>query len=199
MTKYVLNSGGIGNNLPRKREFHRELVKGLGKAPRFVLCNFAQGREYWEPKFVAYAQSILEDMPRGVKPTFQLAMPNVMAEQCAAADVIYFHGGDCHLLFYWMQQFDLSKLFGGKVVATNSASSCMLASSFWTCDWRECMDGLGVLPCKVIPHYGSAFGAEDPRGLIDWQAAHSALAAYGDPSLPIYALPEGDFVVIETT
>lgn len=197
MTKYVLNSGGIRNALTSKKQFHQELVKGLGNTPKFLLCHFAQGREYWEAKFAAYSNSITEDMPDGVRPAFELAMPDTLVEQCKLADVIYFHGGDDHLVQYWMKQYDLADLFKDKVVATNSASSDMLTTHYWICDWRSCADGLGILPIKFIPHYQSTtYGEGDPRGPIDWQKAYDDLAAYGGTSLPIHALKEGEFIVI---
>lgn len=197
MTKYVLNSGGIKRQPALKRQFHQELVKGLGDHPKFLLCNFAQGREYWELKFQGYSDAIAEDMSEVVTPSFELAMPATFEEQCKRADVIYFHGGDDHLLQYWMKQFNLAELFKEKVVATNSASSDMLATHHWTCDWRACADGLAILPIKFIPHYKSDFGGADPRGPIDWQKAYDELAAYGDTSLPIHALREGEFIVME--
>ena len=197
MTKYVLNSGGAKRAPELKRDFHREIVKDLGANPKILLCNFAQGREYWEIKFDGYANSIREDMPEGIAPEFQLAMPDALVAQCEWADVIYFHGGDDHLLTYWVTQFDYMKLFENKVVATGSASSDMLTTSYWTCDWRACGDGLGILPIKFIPHFESAYGDDDPRGLIDWQAAYDELANYGDTSLPVFALKEGEFIVRE--
>ena len=197
MTKYVLNSGGIRKQPERKKKFHSELIKGLGNNPKFLLCNFAQGREYWEPKFQGYSDAIAEDMPKDVKAIFELALPAEFIEQCNRADVIYFQGGDDHLLQYWMKQYDLSEIFKGKVVATGSASSDMLVTHFWTCDWRDCSDGFGILPIKFIPHFNSDFGDDDPRGPIDWQKAYEKLAAYGDNSLPIHALEEGTFIVME--
>lgn len=197
MTKYVLNSGGIKRHPNLKKQFHQELVKGLGNSPKFLLCNFAQPREYWEVKFQGYSDTITEDMPEGVKPSFELAMPGSFKEQCKQADVIYFHGGDDHLLQFWVKQFDYKTLFKDKVVAGNSAGSDMLATHHWTCDWRACADGLGILPIKFIPHYQSDFGDADPRGTIDWQKAYDDLAAYGDTSLPIHALKEGEYIVME--
>ncbi len=194
MTKYVLNSGGIKNHLDLKRKFHQEIVKGLGDKPRFLLCNFAQGREYWEPKFAGYSNTISEDMPDDVKPTFELAAPDKFVQQCKNANVIYFHGGDCDLLLYWMRKFDYLSLVKDKVVATNSASSCMVASSYYTCDWRDCQDGFGILPIKFIPHYDSEFGNDDPRGPIDWEKAKQELENYGDKTLPVHALKEGEFI-----
>lgn len=88
-------------------------------------------------------------------------------------------------------------LFKDKIVATNSASSDMFATHHWTCDWRACADGLGILPIKFIPHYQSEVSKDDPRGPIDWQKAYDDLAKYGDTSLPIHALKEGEFIVVE--
>lgn len=197
MTKYVLNSGGIKNQPELKKQFHQELVKGLDNNPKFLLCNFAQGREYWESKFQDYSDAITEDMPADINPSFMLAMPDSFVKQRKQANVIYFHGGDDHLLKYWMTQFDMAQLFKGKVVATSSASSDMLSTHYWTCDWRKCGDGFGILPIKFIPHYQSAFGADDPRGAIDWGRAKQELTEYGDSALPIYALKEGEFKVFE--
>lgn len=197
MTKYVINSGGIQNNPDLKKKFHQELVKELGDKPKFVLCNFGQVREIWESKFQGYCDAILEDMPENVNPSFELAIPDTFTSQCQAANIVYFHGGDDYLVQFWMKQFDIDKLFSDKVVATNSGSSDMLATHFWPSDWRKCLDGLGILPIKFIPHYTSTFVDDDPRGPIDWQKAYDELAAYGDTSLPIHALKEGEFVVIE--
>lgn len=197
MTKYVLNSGGIKNNPRLKKQFHQELVKGLGETPAFLLCNFAQGREYWEAKFQAYSDAIAEDMPDGVVPKFTLATPDSFVTQCKQTDIIYFHGGDDHLLTYWMSQFDVADIFKGKVVATNSASSDMLATHYWTSDWRQCADGLAVLPIKFIPHYRSKPKIGDPREPINWQKAYDELQACGDTSLPVYALKEGEYRVFE--
>lgn len=196
MTKYVLNSGGIKNEPELKKKFHQELVKNLGDNPKFLLCNFAQGREYWESKFQGYSDAISEDMLEGINPTFELALPANFVEQCSYADVIYFHGGDDHLLQYWMKRYNLHDLFRGKVVATNSASSDMLATHHWTGDWRSCADGFGILPIKFIPHYKSSSDDADPRGSINWQKAYDDLTVYGDVSLPIHALKEGEFIVV---
>lgn len=197
MTKYVLQSGGIGRQPALKKQFHQELIKGLGNEPKFLLCNFAQPREDWENKFPGYCNAIATDMPDGIKPTFELAMPHIFVAQCKQADVIYFHGGDNDLVQYWMRKFDLPTIFKDKVVVTNSASSMMLVEGYYTCDWRSCRKGFGVLPIKFIAHYQSAAGDDPIRGSIDWQKAYDELAAYGDTSLPIHALKEGEFIVVE--
>ena len=59
------------------------------------------------------------------------------------------------------------------------------------------MDGLGILPIKFLAHYKSEYGADDPRGPINWESALEELKNYGDTSLPVHALKEGGYVVIE--
>jgi hypothetical protein len=197
MTKYILNSGGWRNYPDRAKEFFAEICKDQGSNPKMLLCFFAVPREDWDTKYAENQERINAVVPAGVQPMFDLAYPATFAQQVAASDIIYISGGDDHLLMYWLRQFDLPKLFAGKVIATSSASSHALSTHFWTCDWRMCLDGLGILPIKFLAHYNSAYGSTDRRGPIDWEAAKAELEKYGDAKLPLHALEEGRFVVIQ--
>ena len=136
-------------------------------------------------------------MPKGVKPSFELAMPDKFVEQCKNSDVIYFHGGETNLIISLIRNFDLPTVFNSKVIATNSASSDMLSRHYWSCDKRVCANGLGIFKIKFIPHYNSNYGSDDPRGPIDWSQAKKDLEQYGDKKLPIYALEEGEYIIFE--
>lgn len=195
MTKYVLNSGGWRNYPDRAKEFFAEVFKDTSKKPKVLVCLFAVAREDWDPRFASSVERIQSVAPKGIAPTFELAYPATFAEQAQAADVIYISGGDDHLLQHWLKQFELPKIFGGKTVATSSASSHALSTHFWTCDWRMCLDGLGILPIKLLAHYKSSYGSTDQRGPIDWDTAYAELEKYGDHKLPIHAMEEGRFVV----
>jgi peptidase E len=197
MTKYVLNSGGMRNNVPESKKFIAEIIKSFDKTPKILFCFFAEKREDWDEKFNKYQVGFNDLMPKGVKPQYLLAFPDVIEEQISNADIIYLHGGDDDLIQYRLSKFNIPEIWEGKVVATNSASSNAIATASWTCDWRNCIDGLGVLPIKFISHYNSNFGANDPRGSVDWEKAKKELEEYGDKSLPIYALEEGEFEVFE--
>jgi len=197
MTKYVLNSGGLGDNTDSAKRFFAELVKGHGQNPRILMCFFAQPREEWEKRFGSYKKAFSKFMPEGIKPVYKMAFPESYQEQVAESDVIYCHGGDDHLAMYWFKKLGVPEVWKGKVVGTNSATTHALARHFWTCDWRQLNDGLGVLPIKVISHYKSNYGTEDPRGPIDWEKAKRDLETYGDTTLPVYALSEGEFIVFE--
>ncbi len=97
-----------------------------------------------------------------------------------------------------MDKFNVSVIWKDRTIGTNSASSSILATSYWTCDWRQCFDGLGIIPIKFIAHYNSSYGEDDPRGPINWQQAKTELEKYGDTNLPLYALEEGDYKVFVT-
>lgn len=198
MTKYVLNSGGWRNYPDRAKEFCAEVFKDTGKNTKVLVCFFAVPREDWDAKYTESIERIKNVTPERITPTFELAYPTTFAQQAQAADVIYISGGDDHLLQYWLKQFDLPKIFDGKTVATSSASSHALSTHFWTCDWRMCLDGLGILPIKFLAHYKSNYGSTDQRGPIDWATALAELQEYGDPKLPIHAMEEGRFKTIES-
>lgn len=196
MTKYILNSGGLGGKPDLARQFFREVCAELGPTPHFLICLFASPREQWEQKYQQDVDGIPNLLPDTISPTFTMALPEQFPEQIAQADALYIRGGDDHLLRYWLQQYPLAELLKEKTVAGNSAGSNIFATHFWTCDWRASLDGLGLLPIKFISHYNSNFGYDDPRGPIDWQAAYDELAAHGDSTLPIHAPKEGEYVVI---
>jgi hypothetical protein len=197
MTKYVLNSGGLRNKGELSKKFFAEVVKGIGNSPKILICCFAKPREDWEEKFAEDVEFIPAFVPEGVSPVLELAFPATFEKQIKNCDAMYIHGGDDHLLQYWLKKFDIPKIWEGKTIATNSASSHAMSKQFWTCDRRQCMEGLNVLPIKFLAHYKSEYGAEDPRGPIDWEKALEELKNYGDKSLPIYALEEGHYEVIE--
>lgn len=197
MTKYLLNSGGIRNSSDRGEKFFREVLSGYGPSPRLLVCTFAQPREDWEEKYAEDVVLFNTFFAKDIQPTLDLAFPNTFEEQIRKSDVIYIHGGDDHLIQYWLKKFNLTKLFDGKTVATNSASSHALSRYFWTCDWRQCMEGLGILPIKFLAHFKSDYGKNDPRGPIQWDTAYALLQECGDKNLPIYALREGEYKIIE--
>lgn len=197
MTKYLLNSGKASTSADKGKKFYNQIVEGLGSKPEILFCLFAQPRENWEQRFNKLTTDFAAVLDTKIQPTYKLALPKEFTEQIESAQVIYIPGGDDRLLQYWLKQYDLPLLWYGKTIATSSAGSDALVKHYWTCDWRECQDGLGIVPIKFIPHFNSTYGNEDPRGPIDWQEAHKELETYGDTNLPIYALPEGEYKIFE--
>jgi hypothetical protein len=81
----------------------------------------------------------------------------------------------------------------------SSAGAIMLSACAWDCDERKIAPGLAFVPAKVLVHYQSeSYGADDPRGPINWQQAYRDLAEYGDRKLPVCELREGEFKVFRS-
>lgn len=197
MTKYVINSGNVRGNKSKAKKYFTEVFKDVGLKPKVLLCFFANPREEWEERYEKYKKDFPNYTPKNISPGYDLAFPNKFGAQCKENNIIWIHGGDDFLVQYWLEQFDLRKIWDKKVVAVSSASADAVSTHFWTCDWRKCFDGLGLVPIKFIPHYKSDYGNDDSRGPINWTKAHKELEEYGNNTLPIYALEEGDFVVFE--
>jgi len=197
MTKYVINSGNVKNYPQKANNFFSEIAKDLGPKPKILLCFFAAPRELWEEKYEEDLKILPHFFKTGIVPSFKLAFPDSFETQIKECDAIYIHGGDDHLIQFWLKKFDLPKIWEGKVIATSSAASHAISKQFWTCDWRKCLDGLGILPIKFIAHFNSEYNLNDPRGPINWNKAYQELENYGDKNLPIYALEEGNYKVFE--
>ncbi len=206
MTKYILQSGNVKDFPEKMKKYNKEVFRDFlsgGKNEKTqdesvkVLFNFfSQKREDWEMKYENYDKRLREDVD--LKLETKMAMPDKFTEQCQWADVIIFAGGDDDLLRCRMSKFDVPGIWEGKIIVGSSAGSDYLVDSFWPYDWREVLDGTGLIPIKFIPHYKALDCAEnDSRGDVDWEKAYKELKEYGDKNLPIYALEEGDFVVFE--
>lgn len=197
MTKYILQSGGLANAPRKAQKYFNEITRGLGAEPNVLMCFFAQKRSCWEEKFEKYQRGFVENVSGSCKPVFELAMPSRFEQQVLHNDLICLYGGDDDLIRCRMRNFDLPKIWDGKAVAAISAGANMLAKYFWTCDWRECKEGSGVLPIKFIAHFASKYGQKDPRGPIDWEEARAELEIFGGGDLPVHCLEEGDYAVFE--
>jgi len=196
MTKYIVNSGSIKHYPDKNKIFLKEFLKDLPDNPKVLFCFFAQKREDWERKYEEKIEGVRQAMPNNNKIQFDLALPDTFERQVVQCDAIIIYGGDDHLLLYWLKQYNIPKIWEGKTVSVSSAASDAMSTHFWTCDWRMAKDGLAILPIKMIPHFKSEYGADDPRGPINWDKAYKELQEYGDKSLPMHALGEGEFIVI---
>ena len=197
MTKYILAGGNDRESENYGQTLAAEIFKTHPKPVHILSCSFASPREEWEAKLPIREQWFKQAF--GDQTEVTLAQPNTFQQQAKEVDVIYFHGGDDDLIAYRMSQFqDLTGLFTGKIVVGSSAGADWLATTFWTCDWREVRRGSGLTPLNIIPHYESpTYGNEDSRGPIDWQKANNELKTAIGSNQTVTPLHEGQFTVIE--
>lgn len=171
------------------RAFFEELVKGLdaNKPIKILDCVFADP-EKAEAKFVEDKEKIAKFLPNII---LELAAQEKFIEQVKDSQVIFFRGGETDILLDTLNKCgNWAEYLDGKTVAGTSAGAMMLAKYSHALEKDKVIDGLGLVPVKVIAHW------ESPIYDVDWGKALMMLRTHGDESLPLYNLKEGEFVVI---
>ncbi len=195
-TKYVLHGGNIRDSKDQGRAYFEELVTGLGRQPRLLLCFFALPKNTWQSRYEEWSVRINTAF-ENYEPVLEMATQEGYPQQAARADVLWIYGGDDKILLDHVKQTDgfIESLGKFKAVTGSSAGAILLADYSWTCDRRTVRRGLDIVHTNTIVHYGSSYGSEDPRGPIDWDKAEQELRAAIGPEAPITKLPEMEFKV----
>jgi peptidase E len=193
MIKYILVGGYIHKAKDEGRAFCEELIKGINKKPVKILdCMFARSQDSWEKKikedYVLFSKFIKNF-------DLELADPLKFTEQVKNSDVIFLRGGYTQVLFKllnkdtsWIKELD------GKVLAGTSAGAEVIAKYYHVLSTNRIGDGLGLLSIKVVPHWNSDYSDETVKN-INWDKTLKELKEYKE-DLPIYALKEGEFIII---
>jgi len=160
---------------------------------RLLICVFARNRNMYDWQMLYEEnQQFFRALAPGMEIIFALANEEDFTRQVAAADIVFFSGGDSVPLYSalarigneWMDHLD------GKTVIGTSAGSDMLSAYIYDLQQGALDLGLGLVKVKTIPHYG---GGKEHEPEIGWEKALEELRGYGE-DLPVYALREGEFI-----
>lgn len=192
-TKYIL-VGGYPNRAPDKgKAFCEEVIRGFNEPVRILDCMFARPEDTWAEE-LAYDKKFFKDHLPNKKIEIELAEPDKFLKQIKWANAIYLRGGKTSKL---MQLLGANKRWegelNGKTIAGTSAGANIIAKYYYGLDSLKIIEGLGLLPIKVIVHYRSDYNAPN----IDWDKAYSDLKNYKE-DLPIVTLAEGQFEIRES-
>lgn len=194
-TKYILAGGYMHKAADGGKAFVEELVRGFEGPVKILECAFARERSEWQAAYEKDIALFTRNAP--VREfAFQLADETTLLEQIRWADVVYLRGGshEDRLIAVLTATPGWTEALEGKTLVGASAGADVMAVSSYNLDELALHDGLGVVPVKCIPHFGSDYNAPN----IDWGAAVALLDAYGPP-LPIAKVPEGGFQVFHST
>jgi len=208
MTRFIL-LGGIQENADKTKLGH-EVFKGFRRHVNFLVCLFARNKnnEDWTRLFEENKNFFRAIMPdSALQISFILASEANFAEQVKNANIIYFSGGDAIPLYSAMARVGQAwkDLIVGKTLVGTSASTDMLSKYNYDVQQDGLDDGLGLANVKTIVHYraGEDYAAAHPDAdntyyvpKIGWDEALKRLQSYKE-NLPVYALKEGQFVVVE--
>jgi peptidase E len=191
MTKYILHGGGETKESEANNIFFRETMKGFSGTANVLCVYFAKDKNVktwnWNALFEADKKQIVSACP-SIKINFELANDNMaeFVKQIKKADVIYIRGGITSVLLSCLKQVpDFSEIIKDKIVAGCSAGALVLSKYYYDGDADSYAEGLGILPIKIICHWGEARYTK-----LD------GLKKTGE-DLKIYTIPEQNFFVIQ--
>lgn len=155
MTKYILHGGftSVPNEL--NRTFYAEITKGLEDGAIILIICFARDPKEWDTLFK-------QDKERILKTTECKDLNIIRANtedfenQVKQCDALYIRGGDTEKLIKILNQYPtFTQDIEGKVCVGSSAGAYVWAQYYHSASKGEIREGLGLLPIKIIAHYGS--------------------------------------------
>jgi peptidase E len=193
MTKYILVGGYPHKAADGGKAFAEELVHGINQPVKLLDCLFARSQDNWPKAFEQDKEFFSKHLPN-VRFEIELANPSSFIEQVKWADAVYIRGGTNELLLvaFLKQGSDLWSALEGKTLAGSSAGANAISKYYYGLDDLTFEEGIGLLPIKTIVHWQSDYNAPN----INWESAYEGMKEFGDKSLPICTLKEGEFMVL---
>ncbi|MFA5127493.1 MAG: Type 1 glutamine amidotransferase-like domain-containing protein [Patescibacteria group bacterium] len=187
MTKYILHGGETSRPTSDNKQFFIGITSDLNNKATILCVYFARTKEKW-PAMLEQDKINFSSASRQKNLNVTMADDelNNFAEQIKQADVIYLRGGDTDTLKIILNKMkNLDELWRGKIVAASSAGVYVLSKYYYSNSKDNIGDGLGILPIKSICHY-----KEEKSDKLE------RLKKHGE-DLPVYAIPEEKFFIVE--
>lgn len=152
-TKYLLHGGDARLVNSANDLFFKEILKETSDTPRILLVHFASPPDRADLHIEQDTHQFLKNK-EDRELIFLEATINEFLEQIAQADVVYLSGGTTLNILDTLRKFpNLANLFEGKTVAGESAGANALSTYCYSKSGGGVMNGLGILPVFMYPHY----------------------------------------------
>lgn len=181
-TKFILHGGFSKDKLDEDNSlFYSEILKDSSLNPKILLIPFAKD----EDRIIPATQKIsreFQNVANGKVLTIDIATKDSFIDQLKNSEIVYFHGGTSTNLLNALTPFgDISEYLQEKIVAGESAGANILCTYFYSPHADKVLEGLRILPIRLIPHYN--------------EAKKNKLDGYGD-DMETLLLPEYEFTVL---
>jgi hypothetical protein len=195
MTKYILTGGRDRDHAEYGPKLAAELKKTF-ETFKILSCFFSETEDQW-PALAEKWQRWFEKRVGDIE-KYDYARMDTFAQQMAAFDILYLHGGPNRPLFDALDTFgDPRTLLKDKVVVGSSAGANYIAKNFWSSSKQKPYKGRAVLDINVMVHYGAPNHEDIPRTQQDWDNEEAEFREFVGTNEKIWHLPEGEIVVIE--
>ncbi|MFZ2522428.1 MAG: Type 1 glutamine amidotransferase-like domain-containing protein [Minisyncoccia bacterium] len=153
-TKFILHGGFTpGNQEENNSDFYKEILKDAPENAKVLIVPFAKDIERIHIT-TERVKGEFNQNKHQEKLNFEVANEESFIEQVKYADIIYFQGGTSLKLLEALKKFpELKDSLKGKTVAGESAGANVFGRFFFSPSANQIMEGLGILPLKIIPHY----------------------------------------------
>lgn len=156
MTTFVLHGGYTRERNESNAGFYREIVKRLPNKATILLSYFATSDEKKIPEQFASHGELLTEAAPDKELKFVRASERDLRWQLERADALFLNGGSNEKLIDVLRSYpDLKELLYGKTVAGSSAGAHALSTYYYSNDDGKIMEGLGILPFRVVCHFES--------------------------------------------
>jgi peptidase E len=163
-TKFILHGGFNPEKIKEDNsDFYTEILKGTPQITKLLLVPFAKDADRVALSIKKVSSEFIKNNSWNKHIEIKVASEHEFIEQLLWADVIYFHGGVSLRLLETLKKFSsLEKCLAHKTVAGESAGANVWARYFYSPQADTVVEGLDVLPIKIIPHF-----KEEYKGKLD--------------------------------
>lgn len=155
-TTLLLHGGRLKLKDSRNNSYFHELVKGLEDGDQVLFIGFAR-RDESDRKEVYEREKgfLLAQTDKSI--TVINATYENLIKQIRAAKVVHITGGESPELVKDLLKYpDFLPSLAGKLVGGSSAGACLFSKYYWYGEENVVYEGLGVLPIRLVVHYGSS-------------------------------------------
>lgn len=153
MTKFILHGGHMKVDNESNINFFSEISKNIKNGGKILIICFA--REVGEDKavFERDKNNILKNA-KNKELQAQMAHEDGFINQVKDSDAILIEGGNTEKLLGVLDKYpDFKNVLANKTVAGSSAGAQVLSKYFYYGDGDKYLEGLGLVPVKLICHY----------------------------------------------
>lgn len=188
-TRFLLHGGGFSTPNENNDSFFKELTASLSDGDKVLFIGFAR-RDPAERLEIYERDKGYIQAQTDKNITVENAELETVAEQAQDAEAILITGGNTAGLVDDLRvNQDFLKAISGKVVGGSSAGAYLFATYYFACQDKEIREGLGVLPIRLMAHYGNPeFNATDET--LKWFNEYPE-------ELELIAIPECEWITKE--
>jgi len=157
-TKLILHGGfDRGRKEEDSSDFYAEILKDLPEKAKVLIVPFAKDLD----RIPDSTKKVMAEFNKAKSQedlNFEIAKKESFIKQIKSADAVYIQGGVTEKLLETLKEFpDFKESIKGKVVAGESAGANIFGRTAYSPHADKLLEGLGVLPLKIIPHYSEKY------------------------------------------